>query len=130
MPGTLVVDTGANVWRAIRFDLRVRHGLRRWRQPAALRADDLRRPQPLPAASSARWRAKRLTLNPAVDFRRGDKLHPVCNCSWPVKPAAGARAGSIAGRADIFAVPRSRCDTSVALRPTAPLLRATRQRSG
>src|SRR5215472_9798524 len=70
MPGTLVVDTGANVWRSIRFDLRVRHGLRRWRQPAALRADDLRRPQPLPAASSARWRAKRLTAVTSVAASR------------------------------------------------------------
>src|SRR5215467_10034015 len=59
-----------DVWRSIRFDLGVRHGLRRWRQPAALRADDLRRPQPLPAASSARWRAKRLTAVTSVAASR------------------------------------------------------------
>ena len=47
-----------------------------------------------------------------------------------IKPAAGVRAGSVAGRAGIFAVPRSRCDTSAARHPTALLLRATRQRSG
>jgi hypothetical protein len=69
---------------------------------------------------------ERITLNPAVDSRRGGNFASrFATIAGGVSPAAGVRAGSVAGRADIFAVPRSGCDTSVALRPTAPLFLAT-----
>src|SRR5262249_44865458 len=46
-----------------------------------------------------------------------------------VNLAGGVLAGLVAGRADIFAAPRWGCDTSAALHPTAPLFRASWQKT-